>query len=150
MRLQITSAALVFASLGFGQAPTVGGCPSFPANSIWNAAIDTMPLDSHSAAYIASISAATGLRHDVSMPINFVSGPQPKVPINLTNPDESDPGPYPIPPDAQVEDGSDRHVLVVDQGSCMLYQTFYSFLQPDGSWTVDSSAKWSLTSNALR
>lgn len=148
--LQISLFALLFPSIAAGQAPTIGGCPSFPANSIWNAAIDTLPLHANSATYIASISANTGLRYDVSMPVNFVSGTQPKVPIILDDPSESDPGPYPIPPNAQVEGGSDLHVLVVDKDNCILYETFLAVLQADGSWTVGSSAKWSLTSNDLR
>ena len=45
--------------------------------------------------------------------IPFVSVPfaQPLVPISFEVADESDPGPYPIPPDAPVEGGGDRHVL---------------------------------------
>ena len=68
--------------------------------------------------------------------------------------DESDPGPYPIPPNAPIEGGAqstgDRHVLVVDKDACKLYETWDSHLQPDGSWHAGSGATWSLTSNALR
>jgi len=133
-----------------GQAPSINGCPSFPANNIWNAPVDTLPVAAHSADYIGSISSTGGLRYDITIPINIVPGSQPKVPLNITYPDEADPGPYPIPLTAQVEASSDRHVLVVDKDNCILYETFYSFLQADGSWNVDSSAKWSLLSNALR
>jgi hypothetical protein len=133
-----------------GQTSTIGGCPSFPPNSIWNARIDNLPLDAHSSDYINSISAAGGLRFDITIPINIVPGTQPKVPLLISSLDESDAGPYPIPRDAQVEDGSDLHVIVVDKDNCLLYETFSSFLNPDGSWTVDSSAKWSLLSHALR
>ena len=38
--------------------------------------------------------------------------------------DESDPGPYPIPPGARVEGGSDHHVLIVQQGTCKLFELF--------------------------
>ena len=47
--------------------------------------------------------------------------------------DESDPGPMPIPPNAPIEGGStadpnpgagDRHVLVVRQGECVLYELY--------------------------
>ena len=64
--------------------------------------------------------------------------------------DESDPGPYPIPADAPVEHGSDHHVIVVDESTCRLYETFDSTRQPDGSWTAGSGATWDLRSNALR
>ncbi|HYW41363.1 MAG TPA: hypothetical protein VE959_00820 [Bryobacteraceae bacterium] len=142
--------AVVFSGVVCGQAPSINGCPSFPANNIWNAPVDTLPVAAHSADYIGSISATGGLRYDITIPVNIVPGTQPKVPLNITYPDESDPGPYPIPLTAQVEASSDRHVLVVDKDNCILYETFNSFLQPDGSWNVDSSAKWSLLSNALR
>ena len=36
---------------------------------------------------------------------------QPLVPITFEVADESDPGPYPVPLDAPVEGGGDRHVL---------------------------------------
>ena len=144
---------LVFLLGGIGQAQqgaAIAGCPSFPANSYWNTRVDTLALDVHSADYINNISAAGGLRYDVTIPINIVPGSQPKVPININYPDESDPGPYPIPPNALLELGSDRHVLVVDRDNCMLYEVINAYLETDGSWTVDTSAKWSLRSNALR
>ena len=44
---------------------------------------------------------------------------------------ESDPGPYPIPPNAPIEGGAgssgDRHVLVVDKGTCRLYELFSAY-----------------------
>jgi hypothetical protein len=68
--------------------------------------------------------------------------------------DESDPGPYPIPPDAAIEGGDqssgDRHVLVLDRDHCMLYETFDSWPQPNGSWEAGSGAVFDLYSNALR
>ncbi len=128
---------------------TFNGCPVFPANNIWNRAIDTLPASSHSADYINSISPSAVLRVDTVIGITVVPGTQPKVPINITYPDESDPGPYPFPADAWVESG-DRHVIVVDKDNCELYETYNSYLQPNGSWNVDSSAKWSLLSNGLR
>ena len=68
--------------------------------------------------------------------------------------DESDPGPYPIPPDAPVEGGScatgDRHVIVVQEGTCLLYELFSATSQPDGSWQAYSGARFDLASNALR
>ena len=147
---RIAVLAVLFSSVTFAQAPTVGGCPAFPANNVWNARIDALPVDAHSADYINSISATGGLRYDTDIPITIVPGTQPKVAINITYADESDPGPFPIPPNALIESGGDRHVIVVDKDNCMLYELYNSYLQPDGSWTVDSSAKWSLLANALR
>lgn len=143
----------------------LGSCPVLPANNIWNAPIDTLPLDPNSAAYVASIGSGDIVHADfgsgtwnggpIGIPFVSVAGSQPTVAINYTNyGDESDPGPFPIPADAPVEGGSgsdgDRHVLVVDKDNCLLYELFRAFLQPDGSWNAESGAKYDLRSNALR
>ena len=51
------------------------------------------------------------------IPYIVVDGKQKKVPITFTYGDESDPGPYPVPPDAPIEGGpkakGDRHSLVL-------------------------------------
>ena len=79
---------------------------------------------------------------------------QPAVPIDyVAYGDESDPGPFPIPPDASVEGGAasdgDRHVVVVQSGSCELFELYRAF--PSGSgWRADSGARFDLGSNALR
>ena len=62
---------------------------------------------------------------------------------------ESDPGPFPIPVNARVEGGSDRHVLVVDQPSCTLFE-LYGAARSGGGWTAASGARFDLRSNALR
>ena len=63
---------------------------------------------------------------------------------------QSDPGPYPIPPDAAVEQGTgDRHVVVLQQGSCRLYELFGAHRGATG-WSAASGARFDLRSNALR
>lgn len=138
-------------------AQTIGGCPVFPSNNIWNARVDTLPVHARSAAWVNSIGPSSTLHQDFSadpstgLPITLVNGSQPKVPIKINEGiDESDPGPYPFPPDAKVEGGSDRHVLVVDTTNCLLYETFYSFKNADNSWTVYSGAIFDLRKNLLR
>jgi hypothetical protein len=83
-----------------------------------------------------------------------VPGTQATVPITFTYDDESDPGPYPIPPDAPIEGGpasdGDRHVLVVDRDDCILYELYAAYPQPDGSWLAGSGAIFDLNSNDLR
>src|SRR5213078_2331007 len=39
-------------------APSIGGCPVFPADNPWNRDISTLPVDANSAAYINAISAS--------------------------------------------------------------------------------------------
>ena len=77
------------------------------------------------------------------------------MPVSFDYADESDPGPYPIPPDAPIEGGpgsdGDRHVIVIDNSTCTLYEMFYAHPQNGGqSWTAGSGAVFNLNSNALR
>jgi hypothetical protein len=144
--------------------PTLGGCLVLPANNIWNAPVDALPVDAHSADYIATIGADTGLHPDfgsgtwqgapIGIPFIVVPGTQPMVPVSFDYADESDPGPYPIPPDAPIEGGADstgdRHVLVLDNDTCVLYEMFDAWPQTDGSWIAGSGAMFNFTSNALR
>jgi hypothetical protein len=132
----------------------------FPPNNIWNTAIDNLPVDIHSAEYIQTIGATAKLHGDFSsrgsgIPYVVVPGAQRRVPIAFHGAAaESDPGPYPIPPNAPVEGGwsshGDRHVLVVDAGSCMLYELFAARRRPNGNWTAYSGAVFDLRSNRLR
>src|SRR5471032_994415 len=147
-------------------APTIGGCAVFPANNYWNTPVDTLPLHPSSATWVNSIGAATKLHPDwgnvladnFGIPFVTVTGTQPNVPITFDPNgfgDESDPGPYPIPPSAPIEGGSasdgDRHVIVVDTTNCKLYELYNAFPINGGtSWSVYSSAKFDLKSNALR
>jgi hypothetical protein len=91
----------------------------------------------------------------IGIPYALVNGLA-KVPIEFTAyGDESDPGPYPIPADAAIEGGpasdSDRHVLVIDQADCTLYELNRAFPVSSGtSWQADSGAVWHLNSNAGR
>ena len=105
--------------------------------------------------YIASIGATTGMHNDfdsVGDGIPYVEVPanQAKVPIAfVAYGSESDPGPYPIPDNAPVENGSDKHVIAVDHGNCRLYELFHSAKTASG-WQADSGAIWDLSSNAGR
>ncbi len=154
----------VYLPIVFQASPTVGGCPSFPWDNIWNARVDTLPVDPDSANYIQSIGIDTSLHADfgsglwnggpIGIPFITVPGNQPKVPITFGYYTESDPGPYPIPANVPIEGGpkssGDRHILVVDRDHCLLYETWSSYLQPDGSWHAGSGAVYDLRSNVLR
>ncbi len=138
--------------------PVIGGCEIFPSDNAWNQDVSTLPVDSRSANYIASINAGGATRlhpdfgSDPSYGIPFVVVPasQPLVPITFVEyADESDPGPYPIPANAPVEGGGDRHVLVVRQNECKLYELYHAAFTGPG-WNAGSGAVWNLRSNALR
>jgi hypothetical protein len=137
--------------------PALGGCTILPANSVWNTPIDQLPVDSHSLEYVKNIGQAlplhadfgSGQYGDYGIPFNVVPQGQAKVPVSFDYADESDAGPYPIPPSPKIEGGSDRHILVLEQGTCKLYETWNS-RRVGGSWQAGSGAVFDLTSNALR
>ena len=141
--------------------PTLAGCPLFPADNIWNARVDALPVHPQSNTYINFIGTSTGLHPDfgsgtwdggpIGIPFNIVPSTQPNVPISFYYPGESDPSPYPIPPSAQREWGSDHHILLLQQGTCLLYEVYDASTSNGGaSWNAGSGAKWNLNSNALR
>ena len=123
------------------------------------------PVDPNSDALIASIGLATGLHPDfgaglyngapIGIPYVVVAGSQARVAMTWTAyGDESDPGPYPVPPNAPVEGapdtGGDRHVLVIDRDNNRLYELYRAFVNPDGSWNADCGAVFHLDSDDVR
>src|SRR5690606_12423792 len=94
----------------------------------------------------------------IGIPYAVVGAGQPLVDVSFRWPDESDPGPYPVPPDAPVEGappggvapGGDRHVLVLDSSTCRLYELFAAVRQPDGSWEAAAGAELELGRSDLR
>lgn len=134
-------------------------CPILPASNPLNRDISHAPVDPRSAAYIVSIGAAGHLHADFGtnpsygIPYSVVGPHQRKVPIRFTEyGQESDPGPYPVPANAPVEgagEQGDRHVLVLQQGSCKLYE-LYAAGHAGNGWEAGSGAVFDLRSNALR
>jgi len=145
--------------------PTIGGCQIFPPNNIWNVPVNTLPLHANSVAFINTIGSSKATHMDfgsglylgrpIGIPFVTVPGTQPKVPITFEVADESDPGPYPIPPDVPIEGGAtfpdgDRHVIVLDTATCTLYETGNAFQNPANVWVGYSGAVFDLNSHALR
>jgi hypothetical protein len=140
-------------------APREGSCPMLPASNSLNRDISRAPLDPNSASYIGAIGAGLHLHADFGtnpsygIPYALVPRGQPKVPISFSEfGAESDPGPYPIPPGARVEgagEQGDRHVLVLQKGSCRLYE-LYAARRVGRGWEAGSGAVFNLRRNALR
>jgi hypothetical protein len=139
--------------------PKIAGCSIFPANNIWNTPVDTLPVNTHSTDWINSIGRNTGFHMDfgsgtwdggpIGIPYNIADASVPKVTVSFYYPDESDPGPYPIPSNPLIEYGSDHHVLIVDNSTCTLYEIFDASYA-GGKWYGGSGAIWNLGSNVLR
>jgi hypothetical protein len=162
--LAALAVTLIAAPAAWG-APRVGGCPVFPKNNPWNQRVDRLPVVANSDAIVNSIGLRDTMHADfgsglwdggpIGIPFTTVAGSQARVPVSFEYADESDRGPYPIPPRAPIEGGrgadGDRHVIVVDRKRCRLYELFAAYPRGGGaSWSAGSGAIWNLHSNRLR
>jgi hypothetical protein len=143
--------------------PVIAGCPIFPADNIWNTDISTLPVHPRSAAWLASSGGPqlhlhpdwgpSGGTVPYGIPWQVVDGSHPKVPVSFDYASESDPGPYPLGPDTPIEGGAassgDRHALVLESDTCMLYETFDTHYAP-GASHAGSGAIFNLRSDRLR
>jgi hypothetical protein len=163
MRLAVATVlatALLAPAAAAAPLPGAPDCPVFPASNVWNRRVDTLPLRKDSRPSVRSIGASLHLHADfgsglwdggpIGIPVTVVGGAQPRFSVDFLYEEESDPGPYPIPPDVAIEGGpdadGDRHAIVVDRDSCTLYELFD--LHP--AWSAGSGAIWDLRSNRLR
>ncbi len=153
------AAAHIRATASHASGPHEYSCPIFPANNPINQDISHAPVDPNSAQYIDAIGAAGHLHADFGsnpgygIPYTVVGPHQPRVPISFSEyGEESNPGPYPVPANAPVEgagEEGDRHVLVLQEGSCRLYE-LYGAHRSRAGWEAGSGAIFNLRSNALR
>jgi hypothetical protein len=136
----------------------------FPPGDPWNTDISGDSVDPDSDSLIARCGANAELHPDFGtwyqgvlfgIPYATVDSTQPRVPVSFYYDDESDPGPYPIPPNAPIEGGGgshgDRHVIVIDVDEWKLYELFDARPVNGGaSWTAGSGAIFDLTTNTVR
>jgi len=144
-----------------GQGGSLGGFVPFSSDSLWNTDISSATLDPNSSTIVSTWIGSVNVHPDwgndptYGIPYVVVDGNQPLVTVNLgAYGDESDPGPMPIPANAPVEGGSasggDRHVLVLDNGNCFLYELYNAHPGSNGSWSADSTAVWDLLGDEQR
>lgn len=134
-----------------------------PADNYWNTRVDDLPVDSSSAAWLGSIGTSGNLHPDFGpsygeqsapygIPVTVVGGSHPRASVNFDYDDESDHVAYPLGTDTLIEGGAesggDRHTIVVDSATCVLYETWNTW--PGTPWSAGSGAVWNLRSNALR
>ena len=148
----------------------------FPPDNAWNQDISAMPLHRDSAAIIASIGPDKPLEYNLDMGFIIVPPNQKRVPVKLLDyPAESDPGPYPVPDNAPIENWpltrnedkkalpkpgqtleqlqregtGDRHVIVVDPVNGKFYE-FWQGRKTDAGWEASNNATFDLKTGALR
>jgi hypothetical protein len=148
----------------------------FPADNPWNEDISNRPVHPDSSAIIRSIGVDKPLGYNLDMNFVLVPPDQPRVPVRVTMyPDESDPGPFPIPANAPIENWplsrnedrgalpaagmtlerfqregtGDRHLIVVDPLNHRLHE-FWQARRTDTGWEASQASTFDLASNALR
>jgi hypothetical protein len=145
--------------IDLGANVSLHGHQLYPPDNPWNKDISGEPVDPNSEALVASIGKDAALHPDVGpnygIPYVVVAGTQAKAPVKFEYPDESDPGPYPVPPNPPIEGGpdakGDRHILILDRDNWKLYELFAVYPTPDGKgWKAGSGAIFDLNSSALR
>ncbi|HEY7095697.1 MAG TPA: hypothetical protein VH437_03170 [Terriglobales bacterium] len=152
--------------MGLGQGANLNGFVPFPSDSLWNKDISASAVDPNSSAIINFIGGSVGLHADfgsgqyqgsnIGIPYVVVSGSQGLVNVDFSAyGDESDPGPMPVPANGPIEGdpnpgSGDRHVLVLDNSNCFLYELYSSYPNGDGTWSAGSAAVWDLLSKQQR
>jgi hypothetical protein len=155
-----------------GPGTSHAGCTIFPADNPWNLDVSKEPIDEAlMATVMPAMNPSRGLHPDwgssaegYGIPIT-VGKAGAAVPISFDTsygPRESDKLPctggggefcYPIPGDAKIEDGGDRHILFLATDgapkSCVLYELFGAEKTAAG-FSASSAAIFKLDSNALR
>jgi hypothetical protein len=155
---------------GTGTAGTMGtggqfmgssGCRLFTPDDVWNADVSGKTVDAANTAKVNAQLGAVNVHPDFGagfgIPINVVPASQAKVPITFDQyADESDPGPYPFPGPGSVRvEGTDDpthctddcHVIVVQQGTCQVYEGYACHYASSG-WICGNGAHWDLTKNS--
>ncbi len=151
--------------MSVGQGASLNAFLPFPSDNLWNKDISASPVDPNSANYINHIGSTVGLHPDfgsgeydgsyMGIPYTVVDSSQALIPITYTAyGSESDAGPMPIPLTAPIEGypnpgSGDRHVLVLDNANCFLYELYSSYPQTS-SWNAGSGAVWDLLADEQR
>ena len=149
-----------------GQLASLNGFVPFQGtSSLWNTDISSAPVDPNSDNIISFIGESATVHADfgsgkyngqyIGIPYQIVDSSQTEVPIVYgAYPEESDPGPMPVPKKALIEGypkpNGDRHVLVLDRDSCFLYELGRGFPKGGGKWLADASAVWDMTIDEQR
>ena len=157
--------ALNCSRMSVGTGASLNGFLPFPIDNLWNKDISSSPVDPNSAAVISYIGPTVGIHPDfgsglyngssIGIPYTVVGSSQPLIPVTYTAyGSESDPGPMPIPLSANIEGypnpgNGDRHVLVLDNANCFLYELYSSYPQST-SWNAGSGAVWDLLADEQR
>ncbi|HJZ91734.1 MAG TPA: hypothetical protein VKE40_12740 [Gemmataceae bacterium] len=144
----------------------------FPPDNPFNLVVEDWPLHPASKQIVAGIGADKPLRYNPDMGFVLVPPDFKKVDVKVVEyPHESDKGPFPVPDNVPIEgwpvgykdkkvtledvqrnvlkEEADRHGIVLDPTSRMLYE-FFQLRRTDGGWEAAQASVFDLKSNKLR
>ena len=148
----------------------------FPPDNPWNQNISGLPVQKDSAALLTGIGLDKPLEYNLDMGFILVPADQKRVDVKLMDyPEESDPGPFPVPDNAPIENWpltrnentkavprpgqtleqfqreaeGDRHVILVDPGNGKFHE-FWQAKRTDAGWQASNAVTWDLGTGALR
>ncbi len=137
-----------------GVVASLHGKRIFPVSDPWNQPVDTAQVDPNSAAILATIGVGKSFHPDWGptwgFPYIIVPDTLTRVPVAFDYASESDPGPYPIPPNPPIESGGDAHLLVITQNEWKLYELYALQSMGPGQWSAGSGAIFDLTNGTQR
>ncbi len=122
--------------------------------------MDVSPVDPNSSLILGKIGTSTPLHPDFGanygggafgIPYIVVPDSQTTVPVTFDYADESDAGPYPIPPNPLIEPGDgDNHILMITRDKHMLYELYAAHLTSSDTWAAGSGAIFDLVNGTQR
>jgi hypothetical protein len=142
-----------------------------PANNPWNEDVSQRPVAANSDSIIDAMGRNTALALNRDMNFVVVPAAQTKKGVNLVDyPDESDPGPYPVPDNTPIENwevdetrsfndaqinqnpyqDEDRHAMILDPVNGYIYEFWIMRRDSGFNWTAANEATFNLNSNTLR
>jgi len=148
----------------------------FPPDNPWNQDISGLPVHRDSAKIIDTIGPEKTLQYNLDMGFIIVPPDQRRIPVKILDyPNESDPGPFPLPDNAPIENWpltrnenskalpkpgqtleqfqreaeGDRHVILVDPVNGKLHE-FWQAKRTDEGWQASNAATFDLRTGALR
>jgi hypothetical protein len=139
-------------------------CPAFPSDNVWNTPVTGLPVNRQSGVWLSHMAAGSTFLHPdygpgggaspYGIPWQITPRHPKLVKLHFLYADESDRGPYPFSAQTPIEGGSDatgdRHALMVDPASCVLYELYDAHHRAGNGSTAGSGAIWNLESNRLR
>ena len=138
------------------RAPVPGStCQVFPPDNAWRIDVSKLPVHAKNDVWRRTTHARSTMLHPdfgappYGMPYAVVDDSTPTEQIDFGYADESDDVEYPLTASTPLEGGSDRHALIINSDTCVLYELWNTDWN-SGNPTAGSGAVFDLGSNDLR